>query len=297
MMRTIDNAEMSKRETERFTVTTLVIVALAVMVAAEAICIVLLLNRNHPSEETQNSTIAIEENVMELYTIATDTVDFQYGAFYPDSIYAEVNENEVTFFADVSECEKMQLFTLEINGNEENKIGIVVDKNDQEVFIGLKQYIYEGSIEVETAERLDSIRETLIDDIISNLQFVEGPYQQSEEDSFLMDNMAIDTNILQLFYPKKWENNLSISENGNTVAFYCCLDNRDPIKLFSVQFNDDAVAPIGTVNDIPIGLALEDIQTEGDGTEEEKEIVYTMQEDASVIIDGLVKFNGLSQSN
>lgn len=296
-MKTNDNTETNKRETKRLAAKTLVIVALAALVAVEAIGIMLLLNRNRPLEETKNDTIAVAENMMELYTITTDTVDFQYGAFYPDSIYAEIDENEVTFSANVSECEKMRLFTLQINGNEENKIGIVVDKNDQEVPIGLKQYIYEGSTKVETAERLDYIRETLIDDIISNLQFVEGPYQQSEEDPFLMDNMAIDTNILQLFYPKKWENNLSITENGNTVTFYCCLDNREPIKLFCVQFHDEVTAPFGIANDIPVGLALEYIQTENDWSEEEEEIVYTMQEDAYVIIDGLVKYNGLSLSN
>lgn len=297
MMRRIDNAEINNRGTKRLASKTLVIVALVVMLVAETICIVLLLNGNYPSKETQNDTFATAENMVELYTITTDTVDFQYGAFYPDKIYAEVNEHEVTFFADVSECEKMRLFTLEINENEENKIGIVMNKNDQEVSIGLKQYTYEGAIKVETAERLDDIRETLIDDIFSSLQFVEGPYQESEQDQFLNDNMAIDTKFMQLYYPQKWEKYVSTKENDDTVEFYCCLDNRDPIKLFCVQFNNDAIASIGTVDNIPIGLVPEDIQIEDEWTEEEKEIVYTMQEDASIIIDGLVKYNGLSLSN
>ena len=297
MMKTNNHAETNKRETKRLTAKTLVIVALAVMVVAEAICIVALMNRNHPSAETQEDTIATKENMLELYTISTDTVDFQYGVFYPDSVYAEVSENEVTFFADASECERMRLFTLEINGSEENKIGIIVNKNDQETSIGLKLYTYEGPIKAETAERLDGIRETLIDDILSSLQFVEGPYQESEQDQFLNENMAIDTNYMQLFYPQKWEKYVSITEKGESVEFYCSLDNREPIKLFCVQFDEDATAPIGTVNDIPIGLALEDIQAENDWTEEEEEIVYTMQEDASIIIDGLVKYNGLTMNH
>lgn len=285
-------------------VKTFVIAALAILAAVEGICIGMLLYRSKPTEDIKEEPGVITEftddsgeKTIELYTIATDAVDYTYGTLFADRVYAEVNDNDVSFFADVSECNNMKLFTIEVNGDKENIIGTILDKNDQEVTVGLVQYPYEGSIKAETASRLDRIRETLTDDIISNLQFVEGPYQTNSEDPFLQENMAFDSQYMQLFYPQKWEKYVSITEKGESVEFYCCLENREPIKLFCVQFDEDATAPIGTVNDIPIGLALEDIQAENDWTEEEEEIVYTMQEDASIIIDGLVKYNGLTMNH
>ena len=52
-----------------------------------------------------------------------------------------------------------------------------------------------------------------------------------------------------------------------------------------------------TVDDIPVAIMLETIQEDKDWSEEEREIVYTMQEDSSVIIDGLIMFNGLALNN
>lgn len=286
------------------TVKTFVIAVLAILAAVEGICIGMLMHRSKSTEDIKEEPGVITEftddsgeKTIELYTIATDAVDYTYGTLFADRVYAEVNDNDVSFFADVSECNNMKLFTIEVNGDKENIIGTILDKNDQEVTVGLVQYPYEGSIKAETASRLDRIRETLIDDIISNLQFVEGPYQANSEDPFLQENMAFDSQYMQLFYPKKWENNLSITENGDTVEFYCCLENREPIKIFSVIFYDYSAAKFGTVNDIPVSLVLENIQAVDDLSEQEKEILYTMQEDSSVIIDGLVKYNGLVLSN
>lgn len=286
------------------TVKTFVIAVLAILAAVEGICIGMLMYRSKPTEETKEETGVITEftddsgeKTVELYTIATDAVDFTYGTLFADRVYAEVNDNDVSFFADVSECKNMKLFTIEVNGDKENFIGTILDKNDQEVTVGLVQYPYEGSIKAETASRLGRIRETLIDDIISNLQFVEGPYQTNSEDPFLQENMAFDSQYMQLFYPKMWENNVSITESGETVEFYCCLKDREPIKIFSVRFNDYSVKNIGTVDDIPVAIMLETIQEDKDWSEEEREIVYTMQEDSSVIIDGLIMFNGLVLNN
>ena len=286
------------------TVKTFVIAVLVILAAAEGLCIGMLAHRSKANEEIKEETGVITEytedsgeKTVELYTIATDAIDFTYGTLFAERVYAEVNDNDVSFFANVSECNNMKLFTIEVNGDKENFIGTILDKNDQEVTVSLVQYPYEGAIKAETALRLDKTRETLIDNIISNLQFVEGPYQVNSEDRFLQENMAFDSQYMQLFYPEKWEKNLSITENGDTVEFYCCLEGREPIKIFSVIFFDYSAAKLGTVNDIPVSLVLENIQEEDNWSEEEREILYTMQEDSSIIIDGLVKYNGLVLRN
>lgn len=280
---------------------TFVIAALAVLVAAEGACIGFLLNRNDPHEKATGETVAIAEKadtsdkkIVELYAVATDTVDLKYGLSLADRIYAQISDDDVTFFADVPECEAVKLFTIELNSDSENIIGIIADKKDQEVAVGLAQYPYEGSIKAETAEKLDFIRETLIDDVLSNLVFLEGPYEKTIQDPFFTENMAIDTDYVQLFYPQKWESYLSTTDSGNAVEFFCCLENRKPIKLFTVQFHNDAIDCVGTVNDIPVALTLEDIPADDSWSEDEQETVYTMLEDSYVIIDGLIRYNGLT---
>lgn len=284
------------------TAKTVVIVVLAILLAVETGWICVLMNRSNSSEEEiqQETDISAESSMnsdlktIELYTVTTDALDFSYASVFSDRIYAEIHGSDVTFLADVEECKGVRLFTMGQNGDSKNQIGMLLDKEGHELFLILTKHTYEGSLKAETVERLNRIRDTLIDEIVSNLQFEEGPYQLREEDTFLTENMAIDTDYVQLFYPQKWESYLSTTDSGDTIEFFCCLENRKPIKLFTVQFHNDAIDCVGTVNDIPVALTLEDIPADDSWSEDEQETVYTMLEDSYVIIDGLIRYNGLT---
>ena len=272
-------------------VKTIVIAVLALVVAAQAVAIVLLMNSGK-QQANQEVTVVSEMQSFDLYTIRMNSADLKYD-INAANIRAEVEENSVTFISDGAEYQNMKLFTISLENDTDDRIGSILDKNGEEISISLKQYPYEGSVKVETVQQLNAIRDNLIDNIVSNLEFVDGPYQKIVQDSFLTDNMAIDTEYFQLYYPKKWEKYANIAVNGDSVEFYCCLDNREPIKLFTVRFYDDSTGFIGTVQDIPVAIVMETIE-EGDGlSEEELETLYTMWEDSSIIIDGLVKYNGL----
>ena len=269
----------------------IVIAVLALVVAAQAVAIVLLMSSGK-QPASQEETVVSEMQSYDLYTIRMENADLKYDVITAN-VRAEVEGNSATFLADGAEYQNMKLFTISLEGDTDDRIGSILDKNGEEISISLKQYPYEGSVKVETVQQLNAIRDNLIDNIVSNLEFVDGPYQKIVQDSFLTDNMAIDTEYFQLYYPQKWEKYANIAVNGDSVEFYCCLDNREPIKLFTVRFYDDSTGFIGTVKDIPVAIVMETIE-EGDGlSEEELEILYTMWEDSSIIIDGLVKYNGL----
>lgn len=272
-------------------VKTIVIAVLALVVAAQAVAIVLLMNSGK-QQANQEVTVVSEMQSFDLYTIRMNSADLKYD-INAANIRAEVEENSVTFISDGAEYQNMKLFTISLENDTDDRIGSILDRSGAEISISLKQYPYEGSVQVETVQQLNAIRDNLIDNIVSNLEFVDGPYQKIVQDSFWTDNMAIDTEHFQLYYPQKWEKYANIAVNGDSVEFYCCLDNREPIKLFTVRFYDDSTGFIGTVQDIPVAIVMETIE-EGDGlSEEELEILYTMWEDSSIIIDGLVKYNGL----
>ena len=272
-------------------VTTIVIAVLAFLVAVQAVAIVALMN-SEKQPPNQEETVVSEMQFYDLYTIRMDNADLKYDINVAN-IRAEVEGNSATFLADGAEYQNMKLFTISLENDTDDRIGSILDRSGAEISISLKQYPYEGSVQVETVQQLNAIRDNLIDNIVSNLEFVDGPYQKIVQDSFLTDNMAIDTEYFQLYYPQKWEKYANIAVNGDSVEFYCCLDNREPIKLFTVRFYDDSTGFIGTVKDIPVAIVMETIE-EGDGlSEEELEILYTMWEDSSIIIDGLVKYNGL----
>lgn len=272
-------------------VKTIVIAVLALVVAAQAVAIVLLMNSGKQPVSREEPVVS-EMQSFDLYTIRLDNADLKYDV-NAVNVRVEVEGNSVTFISDGSEHQNMKLFTISLEDDPDERIGSILDKNGEETSVSLKQYPYEGSVKIETVQQLNAVRDNLIDNIVLNLEFVEGPYQQAAEDSFLTDNMAIDTEYFQLYYPQQWEKYANIVVNEYSVEFYCSLDNRDPIKLFTVRFYDDSTGFIGNVQDVPVAIVMETIP-EGEGfSEEEQEILYAMWEDSSIIIDGLVRYNGL----
>ena len=196
-------------------VKTIVIAVLAIVVAAQAVASVLLMSSGK-QPASQEETVVSEMQSYDLYTIRMENADLKYDVITAN-VRAEVEGNSATFLADGAEYQIMKLFTISLEGDTDDRIGSILDRSGAEVPISLKQYPYESSVKYETVQKLNAIRETLIDNIISNLEFVDGPYQKAAQDSFLTDNMAIDPEYFQLYYPHKWEEYENIAVNEDSV--------------------------------------------------------------------------------
>ena len=158
-------------------VKTIVIAVLAIVVAAQAVAIVLLMSSGK-QPASQEETVVSEMQSYDLYTIRMENADLKYDVITAN-VRAEVEGNSTTFLADGAEYQNMKLFTISLEGDTDDWIGSILDKNGEEISISLKQYPYEGSVKVETVQQLNVIRDTLIDNIVSNLNLWMAPIRRS----------------------------------------------------------------------------------------------------------------------
>lgn len=264
------------------------IIVMTIMLIIELGIIILL------SIDKKNEFSMANEFIVKLNTINTSQIDLIYDKFYTDSVEAHIEENKVTFFANIGNYKDIELFSISFK-TDENVIGTVCNKDGDIVKIGVEFSEYKEVLELDIVNKLNKTRDGLLDNIIENLVFEEGPYLYEEDgkESFLKNNVAIDTEYLQLFYPQKWVNNLEIIEKNNEVEFYCKLNEKKNVKLFTVIFDADSEESCGRVDDMFIGIKVDESGEEKNWSEQEKEVYYTMKEDYSTIINGLILFNGL----
>ena len=115
--------------------------------------------------------------------------------------------------------------------------------------------------------------------------------QQIEEE----EAYKVKTDYVNLYYPKKWKNQIEIeeSDDSNTVLFYATIKDKDKQHLFDILFNSEEGYKIGTVEKdgkaVSVNLISYDLEFDSNWTEDEKLIVIAMQEDVNYIMGMLEK--------
>lgn len=109
------------------------------------------------------------------------------------------------------------------------------------------------------------------------------------------EGFAIKTPYCTLYYPVKWENqvNTEIQEGEViTVQFHGQVEGKETLHLFDISFGSDEGDTIGTIDaedgtKISVNVVLHELLLDESWTDEEKNEIYTMQEDINYIIDRL----------
>lgn len=249
------------------------------------------------SENNINNSETSQEMVINV--VETSIVDLVYNMEAVDSLKVRVNSEapyDVTFLADVGEMKSVELFTFYFNDDNGNKIGIINGKNGEPVTVSLKKNTFDSlsGMDELSISRLADTQESLIDTIISCMEFEEFIHEEETED-YNSKYVKIDTPYAHLLFSKAWEEYLvveKIEEEPYKVKFSCNLPDKGTIELFTYIFGDSGDIVVGHINDVVVGLSIGTVEADDSWTEEERTIFYTMREEMNTILDGLAKVDG-----
>lgn len=117
-----------------------------------------------------------------------------------------------------------------------------------------------------------------------------------DEEGFL-----IETPIVNLYYPKRWENQVHVETLEGEICivqFFAAFEGKGKVQLFDIAFGGEEGYTLGYFEDkknekIAINIISYDFELGQDWTSEEKDSIYTMMEDVNFIINRLENESGI----
>lgn len=251
----------------------LIIAACAVVVIAAVTAIVLsnTLCSTGGSNNTATSDEAVTEENIKTFDIDLGFVVLKYPERWKDAVTitgAEAHKAGDSFTVAFAKGEN-KLFDLYFNSSEGNILG-TIKKDDSQTVLSVKTYKLNSN-----DKDLPLMQEDLnviIENLKKDYDFSEGAVPDFNN----TDVFEIKTNVVPLYYPKKWEDKVQVKVENNTVKFI-----QNNAEVFDVCFGqEDKGTVIGFYGDTPISVFEYKAKTD-----EQKE----MKEDINVIIANLKK--------
>lgn len=260
-----------------------------------------------PEETTLPETLPPED-----YVVATPYGDLTFPGQWSPFLQAKLlegNEYAVAFYAVLDTREELQeLFTIRFGGDKADALGAVQDGDgrylpvcaqkadfvpddtwsDQDANIvfsmqSAMDYTLMG-LDMETPEVLDTVAET-------------QPETQATQPNEQLDlsDLAIDTPYMELHYPSEWADNLSIRITEGVpygVTYSGVVGDHAEEPLFTIWFGGEQGAPLKTFKAasgemVEIRVEVTEFFLDGSWSEEEKNILYGMQEDLNYLLNRL----------
>lgn len=210
----------------------------------------------------------------------------------------EGNPYMVTFFSVLDgRKEPQELFTISFGGEVSTAIGAVKNPDGGYVALNVKYPQFkpddswsdqEISIVFTMQEALNDVLKGLdIQDADVLLPSNDSPSQQPDD-----ADMAVDTPYMELHYPSKWADTLTIKTNkGNaySVGYYCRIGNYSEVHLFTVYFGGEAGSLLKTIKTengemVEIRIDVPELSLLDEWTEDQKNTAYAMQEDLNYLL-------------
>lgn len=138
-------------------------------------------------------------------------------------------------------------------------------------------------------EDLSKVEEQQKEDVVSSVE------ELLKEDSF-----AIETPIVNLYYPKQWKEQINIKqidEELDIVQFWATIEGKEDVQIFDIVFGGEEGYCLGNIdvgNSEKVSIYVHSYELElGESwTEKEKEMIYRMAEDVNYLIGMLQKESG-----
>lgn len=242
----------------------------------------------------KKQTEETEVNEVVINAIETPLVDFVYGFEMVDGLKVRYNSEEpydVTFLADLGDIKNIEILKFYFDSdNKGTTIGIINDKNGQQVKVSVEQVKFDDSLGLDSNEltRLFSVQEELLDVIVSNFEIVE----YVSEDILLEEGYVVtETPYFKIPFSNEWEEYLNVEQiNGKPykVVFRCNFEGYEPVELFTYMFGEGAEGVLGYLSGVPVGLSIGAAEADKNWSQEQNDIFYNMREEMNYIIDHLV---------
>ena len=110
------------------------------------------------------------------------------------------------------------------------------------------------------------------------------------------ETITIDTQYADFEYVNDGKN-ISIENTENEIEMFGKVDGKKEQSLFRIVFGGDEGILLGTYGDdgIPVNLIVTEFDPDDSWTEEEKDEIYSMQEEMNYFIDELKKDNNFEE--
>lgn len=213
----------------------------------------------------------------------------------------------VVFSAQLQGREAVELFAISFGG-ERATVGYVkaADGSAVPVEVSIGGIAFDDGWSEEEKVTVHSMKEAL-NDILAQLPLVDvelpsqpgGPavdpdspiYAEPDEET----DLRIDTPYVELRFPSKWSERLSLrtGEDGvYSVGFCCKLDNGGEQLLFTLYFGGDRGIPVTTITaydgtQIEVRVEIVELAPAADWTDEDHGYAYAMQEDMNYLFSHL----------
>lgn len=117
------------------------------------------------------------------------------------------------------------------------------------------------------------------------------------EEMIQEDGFVIETSVVDLYYPKKWEDKVRIekvSGDIQMVQFFATLEGKPEVHLFDICFGGEDGYTLGYLNPnksnpIEVKIISYDFEFGEEWTTEEANDIYSMQYDINYILGMLLK--------
>lgn len=265
---------------------------------------------NAADETTSEETVAGVKTAVTLVDfkngeIQTPYMTLHYPESFEDHILIANNSNDpyvLEFYAVLPEKTEQRIFDISLGDSTDGVIG-VVNTDMGEIPVSLTVYSFapdntwsEG--EIDTVLAMQEAANDLIAGLdISNVTEENNApvLKDAPEEITIVNFLQIETPYCMLQYPAIWEEWLHTeqkeSENVHRVEFYCCLEEHEQLLMFTVLMGGDEGEQLGVVTNadgitVPVNILMNTPSEEG-LREDEKEILYSMQEALNQLIQQL----------
>lgn len=226
------------------------------------------------SGETDAADAGPEENEP-VYTIKTEYCDLKFPEKWQGYVNAVPVEGE-PYTVKFSYMDGTPLFDIVFGEEAGTLLGTIDSKK------GVTPVYYVGyELDTGNVGYYDQLGiQDSADVILQNLKKDYGLKDESVE-SESEEVFAIDTNFATLYYPKKWEDKVTVDVNGKIVTF-----SYDDTDLFDIRFEKCDGAYLGSYYGTPVYAVSYDISPDK-YTDEEYRDICAMQDDVNVIVEHL----------
>lgn len=256
--------------------------------------------------------IVEETAAVEIMAVQTPYGELQYSGIQNCQIRSEVTEENgcvIRFFGSVPEKAEQHLFDIVIGGSGDTLMGMLTNADGTQVAVYVTvSDLPEGAVwtgeETEQFYRMQDIMNVLLDQLSLSEPVTEEPEEENADAANNGENgdITVSTYYATLQYPGKWKNYLRTAianESGCKISFYGTVPGYAEVHLFDIVINGTSDIPAGTLataegTEVPVGLNIPDIATDGNMTDDEIGILYGMQEDINYILQKLEVSGSLS---
>ena len=116
-----------------------------------------------------------------------------------------------------------------------------------------------------------------------------------QDESAIVEQIKIETDYVDLYYPKQWEQYLETENKNNSIVFEANIENKK-YELFTVYFSEEGDSLIGKMEgSTPVSFSIKEYEPES--LEGAVDIVFEMQEAVYEMMEGLVETEAFVPEN